>query len=486
MQDSSLPLVVDLDGTLIHTDLLVESANQWVIQHPLTGWMALFARLTQGRAALKAWLARETHLDVASLPYHAGLLTWLHEQRRAGRTVVLATASHVDWAQAVAAHLQQAPDGVQFDEVLATQGEINLKSQAKRDALVARFGEQGYEYVGNDDADWAVWASAKQAHIVSDDAALIQRLRATGRMGHVFESGRRHGLASALQALRLHQWAKNMLVFVPLLAAHLYGDATALVLAACSFLAFGLAASGVYVLNDLADVQDDRHHARKRLRPFAAGRLSLLQGWMIWPTLLVASLFFSALCLPPLFVVVLLIYGVLTTLYSFWLKQWAVLDVLTLALLYTMRIMGGAAAVGVPLSFWLLLFSMFIFLSLALIKRYSELKTARDGGHVGALRGRGYAPEDLELVSSLGGSAGFISVLVLALYIQDAHTARLYHTPEMIWVLCPMMLFWISRAWLIAHRGQMHDDPIVFALKDRTSWGVAALMVAVLALARLV
>jgi len=190
------------------------------------------------------------------------------------------------------------------------------------------------------------------------------------------------------------------------------------------------------------------------------------------------------LFMPMLFTASLAVYFVLTLAYSLLLKQLAVVDVLTLAGLYTLRLIAGAAAVGVAASFWLLLFSMFIFLSLALIKRYSELKVARDAGKSGALRGRGYEPDDLELVSSLGGSSGFIAVLVLALYIQDGQAAHLYATPQLIWLACPVMLFWISRAWLIAHRGRMHDDPIVFALKDKVSWGVGAFMLGVLALAR--
>ena len=485
MHASSQPLVVDLDGTLIHTDLLMESANQWLMSHPLTGWAMLFGRMSQGRASLKAWLAHSTRLDVASLPYNQPLLAWLQQHKRAGRRVVLATASHVELAQAVVAHLNQTLDTPLFDEVLATQGETNLKSETKRQALVARFGERGFEYVGNDAADLAVWASSSKAHLVSDDTGLLAKAQSICQVGEVFPTARKGFVASLLKSVRLHQWAKNLLVFVPLLAAHVYGHAEQVWQSAWAFLAFGLAASGVYVLNDLSDVQDDRHHARKRHRPFAAGHLSLLQGWLLWPVLLGASILLAGLTLPGQFLTVLLIYVGLTSLYSFSLKQWAVLDVLTLALLYTLRIVGGAAAIDVPLSFWLLLFSMFIFLSLALIKRYSELKTARENGHVGPLRGRGYVPDDMELVASLGGTAGFISVLVLALYIQDARTAELYHSPQVIWVLCPVMLYWISRAWLIAHRGRMHDDPIVFALKDRTSWVVAALMAATLGLARL-
>lgn len=315
-------------------------------------------------------------------------------------------------------------------------------------------------------------------------ASLLVRAQARGNVGLVFKSDKCSKLIAMLKAMRLHQWMKNLLVFVPLMAAHQYADASRDLLALMAFVVFSLTASSVYLLNDVVDVQDDRHHARKRNRPFASGSLSLIMGWAAWPVLLMMAVVLSTVFMPVLFSASLCVYFVLTVAYSLFLKQLAVVDVLTLAALYTLRIIAGAVAIDVAISFWLLLFSMFIFLSLALIKRYSELKDARDAGKTGALRGRGYQPDDLELVSSLGGSSGFIAVLVLALYIQDGQAAHLYATPQLIWLACPVMLFWISRAWLIAHRGRMHDDPIVFALKDKVSWGVGAFMLGVLVLAR--
>ncbi len=471
------PLVVDLDGTLIHTDLLVESASQFVIQHPFEFWKPLLW-LARGKTVLKTELAQRAQIDIAALPYNTSVLDWLRAEKQNGRYLVLATASHRQLADQVAEHLSL------FDEVLATEGDVNLKSSAKAQALVDRFGEGSFEYVGNDWPDLQVWQKAGVAHVVNAPAALLQRVREACEVGQVFSSQLPSYLPSVLKAMRLHQWMKNLLVFVPLMAAHQYGDASRDVLALMAFLVFSLTASSVYLLNDLVDVQDDRHHLRKRHRPFASGALSLMWGWAAWPILLLLAAAFSVAYMPVLFTASLGIYFVLTVAYSLKLKQIAVVDVLTLAALYTLRIIAGAAAIDVPVSFWLLLFSMFIFLSLALIKRYSELKVARDAGKTGALRGRGYEPDDLELVSSFGASAGFIAVLVLALYIQDGQSAHLYATPQLIWLACPVMLFWISRAWLIAHRGQMHDDPIVFALKDKVSWGVGIFMMAVLALAR--
>jgi 4-hydroxybenzoate polyprenyltransferase len=477
MHALSRPLVVDLDGTLIRTDMLVESASQFLIQHPFQFFKPLLW-LIRGKTVLKTELAQRVHLDPTALPYNADLLDWLRAEKRAGRRLVLATASHRVLAEQVAQHLEL------FDEVLATEGDTNLKSTAKAQALIERFGESSFDYVGNDWPDVQVWAKAHTAHVVDAPAPLLSRAQMQGNVGLVFNSSMPSKLMAMLKAMRLHQWMKNLLVFVPLMAAHQYADASRDLFALMAFVVFSLTASSVYLLNDLVDVQDDRHHARKRNRPFASGALSLITGWAAWPALLLLAVVLSTVFMPVLFSVSLGVYFVLTVAYSLFLKQLAVVDVLTLAALYTLRIIAGAAAIDVAVSFWLLLFSMFIFLSLALIKRYSELKVARDAGKTGALRGRGYEPDDLELVSSLGGSSGFIAVLVLALYIQDGQAAHLYATPQLIWLACPVMLFWISRAWLIAHRGRMHDDPIVFALKDKVSWGVGAFMLGVLALAR--
>lgn len=471
------PLVVDLDGTLIKTDLLFETANRFVTRHPFQA-PRLAAWLASGKSVLKTRLAEACDIDAAALPYNESLITWLREQKAQGRRLVLATASHRRLAEAVARHLGF------FDDVLATEGETNLKSRHKRDRLVNLFGEHGFDYVGNDAADLAVWKSADRAYVVSSSAALVKRVRALGRGVEVFDDGRPPVAASLFKALRLHQWMKNLLILVPLFAAHRYGDEASLLQALLAFFVFGLTASSVYLLNDLVDVADDRHHPRKRRRPFASGDLGLVHGWLAWPALVVPAFAIAGVYLPPAFLASLAAYFVLTLAYSLHLKQLAVVDVLTLAGLYTLRIIAGAAAIAVPLSFWLLTFSMFVFLSLAFIKRFSELKSARGQGMSGQLRGRGYFPDDIEMVSSLGAGAGYIAVLVLALYIQDSHTAELYRNPHLIWLACPLLLYWISRAWLITHRGQMHDDPIVFALKDRVSWVVGACFIAVFVLAK--
>jgi 4-hydroxybenzoate polyprenyltransferase len=459
-----LPLVIDLDGTLIHTDLLQESALQLLRHRPLSAF-GLPLWLMRGKAALKQEIADRTNIDVSCLPYNAPLLQWLHNQREAGRRLVLATASNIKFAQAVADHL-----GI-FDAVWASDATTSLGGEAKRARLVAEFGERGYCYAGNATPDLKVWRDAAAAVVVNASASLLKRANALTTVEHV-EPRPSAQLKAWSKGLRLHQWLKNLLVFLPLLASHRLMDIHLWVATIVGFFAFGLTASSVYILNDLLDLEDDRHHRSKRNRPFAAGKLSVLHGVAAIPLLIAGALALSV----PLgwrFAGVLGGYYVLTLLYSALLKRVVMLDVIVLASLYTVRIVAGAVASHVQPSFWLLAFSMFIFLSLALLKRYAELIALRNSGELKKARGRGYHTEDIELLASLGGSAGYGSVLVLALYINSNAVVGLYREPRFIWFACPLLLFWVSRAWIVAHRGAMHDDPIVYALRDRASRWVA-------------
>lgn len=470
------PLVVDLDGTLLRTDLLHETASAYLTRHPwrvaqVVGWLA------DGKVRLKRELASRHTLEPASLPYHPEVLDFVAEQRATGRHVVLATASLASQAEAVADHL-----GL-FDEVLASSGDLNLDATRKRDLLVERFGAGGYDYVGNHGDDRAVWAGATDAYAVSDDRRL---LASVPNVRQVFAPRHRSRGAALLRAARPHQWVKNLLLFLPLLAAHLVGDPTAVARSVLGFVLFSLTASSVYLFNDIADVASDRHHPKKRGRPFASGDLDLATGWVAWPALLVTSLVVSALLLPPLFTATLVGYLALTLAYTVDLKRRAVVDVVTLALLYTARIVAGAAATGAALSFWLLTFSLFFFLSLAFIKRVSELTRVRrtEGTTEEGVRGRGYVHQDLELLTSLGVTAGYAATVVLALYVHDARTAALYRTPQVLWASVPLILSWISRAWLVAHRGNMDEDPILYAVRDRVSLVIGALVLLVFLVAK--
>lgn len=471
--EGEIPLVVDLDGTLLRTDLLIETGMAFVRETPLRVFEPLHW-LTRGKVALKERLAAKTDIDVALLPYEPAVLDFITAERKRGRRVVLATASHHTLAVRVAAHL-----GL-FDDILASEGTTNLSAHAKRDALVDRFGEHGFDYVGNSRDDLPVWKVARRALVVNASPGIERAARAVGNVACVIRNADRSAAKDWTQALRLHQWIKNLLVFVPLLAAHQAGHLPSLFAAVAAFLCFGLCASSVYILNDLLDLRDDRQHPRKRYRPFAAGRLSLHAGLASFPILILLAFALALWLLPLAFAVGLATYYALTLAYSLTLKRRMVIDVMTLAGLYTLRIIVGALATGIPLSFWLLAFSMFLFLSLAMVKRYTELQQARKRGSHGKAKGRGYYPGDLEMIASLGAASGYMAVMVLALYINDTRTAQLYRHPEVIWIACPLLLTWISRTWMLAHRGAMHDDPVVFAVSDRASQVIVALCALVL------
>lgn len=458
-----VPLCVDLDGTLLKTDLLVESALALVAAKP---WIVILFPwwLLRGKAHLKREIASRVELDASTLPYDQRMLSILREQPERRR--VLATASDAKLANLVADHLAC------FDEVIASDGSINLDGRRKAKALVDRFGERGFDYAGNSSVDLHVWRRARAALIVNAGDRLARSVESRCETVERIPA-EKYVWKCWVRALRLHQWLKNLLVFLPLLASHQFTDPAKLLLALQAFIAFGLCASSVYLLNDLLDLRADRTHPRKKARPFASGQLPLLHGLIVAPALTLGGLLL-AFWIEPVFGAILGSYYLLTIAYSTRLKRIPMLDVVILAALYTVRIVSGAAAIGAPLSFWMLAFSMFIFLSLALLKRYTELAAMAESGRDGAA-GRGYSISDLPLLQSLGSSAGFISVLVLALYINSSESLALYSHPEVLWLLCPVMLYWISRVWIIAHRGEMHDDPVVFAVMDRTSQVVAAL-----------
>lgn len=468
--EQSVPLCVDLDGTLIKTDVLWESMMLLLKRDPFYLLMLPLWWL-RGRAFLKKQIAARTELDPATLPYHAAFLEYLRGEKRAGRILILATAADEQLAKRVAQHL-----GL-FTEVFASNGETNMRGKNKGHALAERFGKQQFDYAGNSRVDLPVWEQARFAIVVNASPQLADRARQLTEVSCVFPDAA-PSVPAVLKALRPHQWVKNLIVFVPLLTAHKITDKSVLIRAVLAFVAFCLCASGVYVLNDLLDLEADRQHAFKKLRPFASGQLSPAVGLVLVPLLLAASAGVAG-WLPWNFAFVLALYLVLTTSYSWRVKQIAVLDVFFLAGLYTMRLIGGHAATGVKYSFWLLAFSMFIFLSLALVKRFTELKALRQQ-NLQDSKGRGYIASDLELVAAFGIVSGFLAVLVLALYVNSPEVRVLYNYPAALLLLCPLLLYWISRVWLIAHRGQMHDDPIVFALKDGVSYVIGALILGVL------
>ena len=469
------PLCVDLDGTLIHSDLLLESFLQLCKRNPLY-LLLVPVWLVQGKAVLKAEIAKRIQLNPLALPYNPEFLNWLKERKEAGRVIWLCTASNFRLANLVSEHLML------FDGVLASTDKVNMSGSTKARYLVEKFGEQGFDYCGNHSVDKAIWEFSQDAVVVNGSQQLARQAALLTAQEDILTFPKKTGLFKpVLKALRLHQWAKNVLIFVPLIAAHKVGDVVLLNQAIMAFFAFGLCASSVYLLNDMLDLEADRLHAKKRNRPFASGALSLNIGFVLIPLLLAGAVAF-AWVLPFKFWIILSAYYALTVTYSFGLKSIVLVDTIALAGLYTVRIVAGAKAIDVPLSFWLLLLSVFLFLSLALVKRYAELDALQRQGKLQAA-GRGYHVEDLPILQSMGVASGFLCVLVLAQYINSPEVLSLYRRPQVIWFLCVLLLFWISRVWLITHRGDMHDDPVVFAMKDRVSIIVGILVGATVLLA---
>jgi 4-hydroxybenzoate polyprenyltransferase len=456
---STPPLVVDLDGTLIHTDMLHESALRVSRDRPLDV-LRIPLWLLQGKAVLKSELASRSSFDAALLPYNEALLAWLKEERAAGRRIVLCTASDRAIARAVADHL-----GV-FDDVLASDGGVNLAGDRKAEALARHFGHGNFDYVGNSSADLKVWRRARRAIVVNGARGLARKAAALCNVEREFPPQKR-GFTAWRKVLRMHQWMKNLLVFVPLLAAHHVTDVQGWLTLMLAFASFCLCASTVYIVNDLLDLESDRAHPRKRKRPFASGAVPAWNGVVLAPVLLGASLGLGAL-VGGTFLPWLLFYFVLTCVYSWGLKRVILLDCITLALLYTLRITAGGAALSIAPSFWLLAFSLFLFLSLAFVKRYAELQAQALSGRQ-KVHGRGYHTSDEPLLLNLGVTAGYASAVVLALYLNSDVVRQLYRRPEAVWCAVPVLIFWGSWIWMQAHRGRMHDDPLVFALKDRAS-----------------
>jgi 4-hydroxybenzoate polyprenyltransferase len=455
-----------MDGTLLRVDTLHENLLVFLRQHFWQAWRWI-AWLFRGKASFKQQLASCVPVEIENLPACEELVQFLRAEHGRGRRLVLATAADEQIARCV---VERFPF---FSEVLASDGRTNLGGTAKLARLVERFGEKGFDYAGNSSVDLPIWRAARDAIVVQASPSV--RRRAQRESNVVREFGSRTTWFDILKrVLRIHQWPKNVLLIVPAITGHMVGDWAILERIGLGVVGFCLCASSVYVLNDLHDLDADRVHRTKRARPFAAGQASLLLGLALAP-LLLALAFLCAAWLPPMFGFYLAVYFVISTLYSCVLKKVVLLDVFVLAGLYTLRILAGHAATGIGYSNWLLGFSLFTFLSLALLKRYIELHrsgTAEDE----RLAGRGYQARDLQVVLTMGLGSGYLAALVLALYINSKEVIELYQQPTLLLFICPLLLYWISRVWLLATRDRIDDDPVVFALKDKTSYLVGALV----------
>jgi 4-hydroxybenzoate polyprenyltransferase/phosphoserine phosphatase len=477
------PLCVDLDGTLVKSDTLVDSTLALARHHP-AALLNLPKWLAQGKAALKRHISSAVKLDVAHLPYNRELLQFLEQQHSTGRPIYLATAADSAVANRVAEHLDL------FTGILSSDGTRNLAGHNKLAAFRERFGDN-FSYIGNALPDLPLLQHCQEPMVANPTSALRAALHKASITPVRTFTERVSPLKAWFKAIRIHQWAKNVLIFLPLLLAHAWAPGL-IAGAVIAFLSFGLCASATYIVNDLLDVEADRQHPRKRRRPFASGDLSAISGIAVIILFLIASVALAfllphviaalsparALDRPYSFLAWLAIYAATTLAYSLRLKRAVLVDVIVLSGLYTVRIIAGSAATGVAVSTWLASFSIFFFLSLAFVKRFAELENLRERG--GATpSGRGYHISDVEQLRSFGSASGYASVVVFTLYISNLDAAQLYNHTNRLWLLVPVLLLWLSRLWLLASRGQLDEDPVVYAITDRRSLLMGILVVAI-------
>jgi 4-hydroxybenzoate polyprenyltransferase/phosphoserine phosphatase len=479
--DKAIPrhVCADVDGTVLATDLLYESCIAVCKRAPLLLFLIPFW-LLRGRAYLKFRLAEAGPVAVDLLPLHLGVVEYLRAAAESGRTVWLASASHISLVQQLAERLGFV-HGV-IATVADARGGQNCKGTAKAEAIAARLTGEAWEYIGDSQADLQVWAHADKVTYVDRHPSVVRHVQRRFPGAQRIEVSQL-SLATIIRAFRVYQWFKNLLVFLPLLLAHSWFDIALWGKSILAALSFSLCASSVYLINDLLDLEADRAHPRKSQRPCASGALSIQQAAFLAPLLLVAG-FSLAMLVNVGFMGILGLYYLLTCAYSLRLKAIPLVDIILLALLYTIRIIAGGVATNLHTSQWLLGLSMFLFLSLACVKRFSELLAMKHMSKEGT-KGRGYLVSDLEQIAIFGSASGYIAVLVLALYVSSAEVVKLYKQPQVIWFACPLLLYWISHLWLLARRGLVHDDPLVFALRDRVTYAVGVCSAIVVILAKL-
>jgi 4-hydroxybenzoate polyprenyltransferase len=465
----SKPLCVDLDGALIRTDLRAEALLSLASQK--NGLTKLLLRLLPGAAS-----ARESAyegLNVRALPYNKELLSFLREQRANGRRIVLATSADEHVARAIANHL-----GFR-DEAILSYGKRHPGASDKAQDLVRHFGFKGFDYAGVGRADLEAWRQADRIVLVNATSSDASLARSVGPILGEFDRAQ-PALLAAVKAMRPHQWVKNLLVFVPIIASRSFLDVPGLIGAACMFASFCATASGIYLINDLFDVEADRAHPRKRQRPLASGVLSAKFCSLLAVALLALG---SVLAFSVGASTLLLLYVLTSIFYSVLLKKFPLVDIFILAALYTMRVIAGGVASGHHTTLWLLAFSGFTFFSLALIKRTGELIHMRNAHAEAAIARRGYRTSVIGILEAFGIASAFASSVVLALFISSTAAVEHYQSSELLWGSVPLILFWQLRLWLATDRGNMQDDPIVYAARDWVSWLVAACTVAIVLLA---
>jgi 4-hydroxybenzoate polyprenyltransferase/phosphoserine phosphatase len=456
----SVPLVVDLDGTLTVSDTLYEGFAQLLFGAPLSA-LATLTHLRHGIAALKREIARRSPLNVADLPYRHDLVELINREKLRGRPVHLVTAADQSTADAVAREL-----GL-FASAIGSDGITNIKGEKKLARLRERFPD-GFIYAGDSPADLPVFRAARGVILCDAGASTTAAVAKSGTPVLATLNRSAGEWRHWMRAFRVHQWSKNLLLFVPMFVGHAYGDPAVLGRTAIAFAILCALSSATYVLNDLADLHADRQHATKRLRPFASGDLKVLRGLIVAPTMIAAAMA-CALILSPSFALTLLAYLLLTSAYSLGLKRVALLDVFIIGILFSLRILMGTAVANMDHSPWLLSFSLAFFISLALAKRHGEVMRA---ARVDAdeIAGRGYRGNDWPVTLSFGIGIALVSVVIMLLYMtNDAAPSGFYRHSGWLYANPALLTVWLMRIWLLSNRMLLHEDPVVFALRDRAS-----------------
>lgn len=463
ISESEIPLCVDLDGTLLKSDLLYESIA-YLLKKNIFYFFLIPFWFFKGRYFIKYKLHSYLSPNIKSMTYNNDIINFIKKEKTKGRKIILVTATVQSLAEKVAEHLML------FDEVIGSKDNVNLVGSNKGDYLLSLYGKGGFDYIGDSVKDLFVWKYCRLAHVVTKNSFFTESVAKTAEIGHVFDD-RTNNFKVFLRQIRIHQWIKNLILFLPPLLAHKI-DLQLFLQGLAGFIAFSLTSSGIYIINDIADLESDRNHTVKRHRPIASGEFKLTTSFKIIPLFILSGLLISYFTLGDNFTLILLTYTFITILYSFKLKKIFVFDIITLSLLYSIRLIAGGIATSTEISQWLFGFSMFIFLSLGAMKRYTELKGLIEENKT-KTRGRDYYTEDIPLINIIGISAGMISTLIFILYIDNPEVIKLYNNPFYLYLITPVVLYWILRMWFIAHRGSMNEDPVVFALKDKTSYYTA-------------
>ena len=473
-------LFVDLDGTLIKSDLLFECLVPIIKNYFYALFLAPFW-LLKGKAYLKDKFSDLVSINPEILPYNNNVLEYIRKEKENGSKIILATASNIKLAKSISDYL-----GI-FDDVIASSKEENLKGKNKLNKIKLYIENNNtnkeFSYIGDSEADVKIF-NETNIPIVVGNKNVFNKIKSKNDKTSFVDGENDFSLKKFFKMIRTYQWVKNFLIFLPLILAHKFLDVNLLLKALVAFFSFSFLASSVYIINDIMDVESDRIHPSKKNRPIASGAVKISSALKVAFILMPLS-FIISIFLGKEFLFVLLTYFITTSCYSFYLKKIMLVDILILSLLYTVRIFAGGVALNIYLSPWLFMFSMFFFFSLACAKRYSELYAVRNNLQ-DEIKGRGYQAQDLEQIQIFGSSSGYIAILIFALYIQSDISMKLYKTPSFFWALCPIMLYWISRVWLLSHRGQMTQDPIIFALKDKVSYVVLILSIIIFGVAKYV